>query len=51
MSLFDTAEHDEESTKVVTSWIRDEKLDGLLPNPPKVTTGPVVAQSNRLDEG
>lgn len=45
-SLFDTAEHGEESTKVVSSWIRDEQLDSLLPNPPKVTTGPVVAQSN-----
>ena len=46
LGLFETPEQGEESTKVVTSWIREEKLEMLLPNPPKITKGPVVAESN-----
>jgi hypothetical protein len=30
----------------VASWIRDEKLETLIPNAPKITTGKVVAHSN-----
>jgi len=48
LGLFETPEQDEASTKIVTSWIREEKLDGLLPNAPKITAGEVVAQSNGL---
>ena len=46
VGLFETPEQGEESTKVVTSWIREEKLEKLLPNAPKITKGSVVAQSN-----
>jgi hypothetical protein len=45
---FETREQGEESTKLVTRWIRDEKLDTLMPNEPKITSGRVVAQSNGL---
>jgi hypothetical protein len=37
-----------ESTKFVASWIRDEKLDTIIPNEPKITSGRVVAKSNRV---
>ena len=36
----------EESTKLVSTWIRDERLESLLPNPPKITSGRVMAQKN-----
>ncbi len=44
--LFETPEQGEESTKLVTRWIRDEKLDGLMPNEPKITSGKVIARSS-----
>ena len=43
VGLFDTSEHADESTRVVAEWLREEKLDTVLPNPPKVTLGEVVA--------
>ena len=42
-SLFETREQSEASTKLVSKWIRDEKLDRLLPNEPKIMSGKVVA--------
>jgi len=48
LGLFDTPEQGEESTKVVTSWIHDEKLETLMPNEPKITSGKIIAQSNEL---
>ena len=44
--LFDTPEQGEESTKLVTRWIRDEKLDELMPNEPKIISGKVIARSS-----
>ena len=44
-SLFETREQGEESTKLVTRWVRDEKLDSAMPNQPKITSGKVVARS------
>ena len=46
LGLFETREQGEESTKLVTRWIRDEKLDTLMPNEPKITSGKVVARSS-----
>ena len=48
LSLFETPEQGKESTKVVASWIRDEKLDTMIPNEPKITSGQVVAHSDRV---
>lgn len=44
IGFFDTAEHADESTRVVSNWVRDEKLEAALPNRPKITTGEVVVQ-------
>ena len=44
--LFDTSEHAEESTKLVAKWITDERLNSVVPNAPKITSGKVVAQTN-----
>jgi hypothetical protein len=46
ISLFDSREHGDESSRVAASWIRDEQLEGALPNPPKITFGEVVAQKS-----
>jgi hypothetical protein len=45
VSLFETREQGEDSTKFVTRWIRDEKLDTMIPNEPKIASGKVVAHS------
>ena len=48
LGLFETAEQGKESSNVVASWIRDEKLETLIPNAPKITSGQVVAHSDRV---
>ena len=48
LGLFETPEQGKESTKVVSTWIRDEKLETTIPNEPKITSGEVVAHSNRV---
>ena len=44
--LFETSEQADESKTLVTKWIADENFNTLIPNPPKITSGKVVAQSN-----
>ena len=44
LGLFETPEQGMESTKFVTTWIREEKLDTILPNEPKITSGKIVAR-------
>ena len=48
LGLFETPEQGMESTKLVTTWLREEKLDTILPNEPKITSGRVVANSERV---
>ena len=48
LGLFETPEQGMESTKFVTTWIREEKLDTILPNEPKITSGKVVVHSDRV---
>ena len=48
LGLFETPEQGIESTKLVTTWIREEKLDTILPNEPKITSGKIVAHSDRV---
>ncbi len=42
IGFYDTAEHADESTRVATEWVREQKLEQVLPNAPKITTGEVV---------
>ena len=44
IGFYDTAEHADESTRVATQWVREQKLENMLPNAPKITTGEVVVQ-------
>ncbi len=48
LSLFETPEQGKESTRIVADWMRDEKLDTAIPNEPKITSGKVVAHSDRV---
>ena len=48
ISLFETLEQTEESTKIVAEWIADENLETAIPNAPKITSGKVVAHSDRM---
>jgi hypothetical protein len=48
LSLFETPEQVDESTKLVTNWISDENFNRAIPNAPKITSGKIVAQSNAV---
>jgi hypothetical protein len=48
LGLFETSEQADQSTMLVSKWITDEKLDSAMPNPPKITSGKVVAHSDRV---
>jgi hypothetical protein len=46
LGLFETAEQGDASTRLVATWMRDEKLDTLIPNEAKIMKGKIVAQSD-----
>ena len=46
LGLFETSEQAEESSKLVSKWINDERLSEAIPSAPKITTGKVVARSS-----
>jgi hypothetical protein len=45
ISLFETSEQAEESSKLVKNWISEENFSKAIPNAPKITSGKVLAQS------
>jgi hypothetical protein len=48
IGIFDTAEAAEESTQVAANYIREQGLADVLPNPPQVITGEIVAQHTAI---
>ena len=42
VNFYDTSAHADESTRVVAEWLREEKLDTVVPNSPKITGGKVI---------
>lgn len=42
IGLFETSEQADASTRVAATWIQEEKLEDVLPNTPKITSGEVV---------
>jgi hypothetical protein len=48
LGLFETPEQGKDSTKLVANWIREEKLETIIPNGPKITSGKVIAHSDRV---
>jgi hypothetical protein len=47
IGFFDTSAQADESTRVASNWVREEKLETALPNPPKITAGKVVVSKTR----
>ena len=45
IGFFESAEQADESTRVAADWVREEKLEAALPNPPKVTDGEVILRT------
>ncbi len=46
IGFFDTSAQADESGRVAASWVREEKLDTALPNPPKITGGEVFVHES-----
>jgi hypothetical protein len=46
-SLFDTSGQAEDSTRVAAEWTQEEKLENLVPNPPKVLVRKVLAHETK----
>jgi hypothetical protein len=42
IGIFDTSTQANESTRVASEWVREEKLENILQTPPKVTDGEVI---------
>ncbi len=47
VGFFDSAEHAEKSIRLASNWVREENFETALPNPPKITSGPVVVHKTR----
>jgi hypothetical protein len=46
IGLFDTETQANESTRVAANWVREEKLETAIPNPPKFTDGEDIVHKN-----
>ena len=42
VNFYDTSAHADESTRLASNWVREQKLEKALPNAPKITSGEVV---------
>jgi hypothetical protein len=47
IGFFDTSAQADESTRVASDWVREEKLESALPKQPKITSGEVVVDRAR----
>jgi hypothetical protein len=47
VGFFETSAQADESTRVAANWVREEKLETALPNPPKITGGEVLVHKTR----
>ena len=48
IGFFETAEQGDESSRLTAAWVRDQKLETVLPNPPKITSGEIVLHETAL---
>ena len=47
-SLFETSGQAEDSTRIAAEWMQEEKLEKLVPNPPKVIVRKVLAHETKV---
>ena len=45
VNFFENLEQADESTRIASNWVRDEKLETVLPNPPEVMVGEVIIKN------
>ena len=50
VGLFKSPAQTDEATKIAAAWVKDEKLESALPNPPRITSGKVIAQGNGVSD-
>ena len=43
IGIFESSAQGDESSRVAAGWVRDEKLESALPNPPELTSGDIIA--------
>jgi hypothetical protein len=48
LELFENETQADESTRIAGTWIRDERLETMFPNAPKITTGEVIAHEKAM---
>jgi hypothetical protein len=48
LGLFETSEQADKSTTLVSKWMIEQNFDSVIPNAPTITTGTVVAHSDRV---
>ncbi|HEX5584892.1 hypothetical protein [Gaiella sp.] len=46
LGLFASPAQSDEATTIAAAWVKDEQLESALPNPPRITSGKVIAQQN-----
>jgi hypothetical protein len=47
ITFFETSEQADESTRVASTWVRDEKLEAAIPHAPTITRGELVVDKPR----
>ena len=47
IGFFETSAQADESSRVASNWVREEKLETALPNAPEITSGEVIAHAAR----
>jgi hypothetical protein len=47
VGFFETSAQADESSRVASNWVREEKLETALPNAPKITSGELVVHKTR----
>lgn len=46
VGLFESSTQADQATEIAAAWVKDEKLETALPNPPTITSGKVIAHRN-----
>jgi hypothetical protein len=46
VGLFKDFAQADKATTIASAWVKDEKLESALPNPPRITSGKVIAHRN-----
>ena len=47
VGFFETSAQADESARIASNWVREEKFEKALPNAPRITSGEVVAHKSR----